>query len=391
MRFIYTALLFVFFQFSWSQTQWKPSDLTYKEALVQSKKENKPIFIMLYATWCPHCNVMKATVFNDPKVIAFLDQNFISVWKDIEKENGMRLKEQYQTSGLPTFLIINSSETVLYRFKGEFKTDAFIFEAKNALNPILQLPYLENQFLNDPSNANKCLAYIVTLRKGTARPALAKATHLYLATQSDKQLVSETNWRIISNGVSDIQSREFQYVLNHKKDFEKALSPDRVERKIVNIVSELLEPFTQNLDTVSYFEKRKIAKTIQLQKIDSLIFSYDLTLAERSANWGFYKRATQENVEKYVWNTDSKLKEVGQVYFKEINDPAALKKAIVWQERALELNNSADGNLLIARLYHKLKDNKSAISYAMNAKEISVAMDWNSTEVDAFLKELKAK
>ena len=391
MRFIYTFLFCCFFQLSWSQTSFNPNEISYKEALVQSKKENKPVFIMLYATWCPHCNAMKSTVFSDQNVKDFMNAKYISVWKDIEKEDGKEIKAHYQTNGLPTFLFIDANETLLYSIKGEMKKEAFINEATNALNPKLQLPYLEKQFLNDPSNVNACLAYIQTLRKGAERNDLSKPTHLYLETQTDQQLLSETNWRVISNGVTDIQSREFQYVLNHKKDFEKITSPQRVDAKITNIVSELLQPYTVNLDSTAYFQKRAIAKTIKLQKIDSLIFSYDLLLAERTKNWSFYKKTTLEGTEKYVWNTENKLKEIGQVYWTEIKDVAALKKAIDWGKRAIELNNSADGNLLVGRLYAKIKDKKSALVYAKNAQAITKEMGWSTMDTDALLKELNTK
>ena len=391
MRFIYTFLFCYFFQLSWSQTSFNPNEISYKEALVQSKKEKKPVFIMLYATWCPHCNTMKSTVFSDQNVKDFMNAKYISVWKDIEKEDGKEIKAHYQTNGLPTFLFIDANETLLYSIKGEMKKEAFINEATNALNPKLQLPYLEKQFLNDPSNVNACLAYIQTLRKGAERTDLSKPTHLYLETQTDQQLLSETNWRVISNGVTDIQSREFQYVLNHKKDFEKITSPQRVDAKITNIVSELLQPYTVNLDSTAYFQKRAIAKTIKLQKIDSLIFSYDLLLAERTKNWSFYQKTTLEGTEKYVWNTENKLKEIGQVYWTEIKDIAALKKAIDWGKRAIELNNSADGNLLVARLYAKIKDKKSALVYAKNAQAITKEMGWSTMDTDALLKELNTK
>ena len=391
MRLIFSLLLFTFLQFVWSQNEWTTNDISYKDALIQAQKENKPIFTMLYATWCPHCNNMKNSVFKDSKVLDFLNNNYICIWKDIEKEEGIAIKEKYNTSGLPVFLFIDSNETLLYALKGESKTEAFIQEAQNALNPKLQLPFLENQFLSDKANSNKCLEYLMTLRKGFDRKTLSKPTHIYLETQSDKQLVSEINWRIISNGVTDIQSREFQYVLKNKDDFEKATSPLRVERKIINIVSELLEPHTLTLDSVSYFKDRAIAKTIHLQKTDSLIFSYDLTLAERTQNWGFYKKSSLEGTEKYVWNTPNQLKEIAQVYLKEIKDTNALKKAIDWTKRSLELNNTADGNLLAARLYWKIKDKKSALEYANNAKAIITEMGWNSKDVDALLKELNMK
>ena len=87
---------------------------------------------------------------------------------------------------------------------------------------------------------------------------------------------------------------------------------------------------------------------------------------------------------------DSKLKEIGQVYLKEIEDVSALNKAIDWAQRAIELNYSSDGNLLLSRLYLKINDKKSAEAYAQNARDIAVEMDWSTKEADDLLKEIKA-
>ncbi|KIA97279.1 thioredoxin [Flavobacterium sp. KMS] len=389
MRFIYLSLLILFIHTGNAQKQFVHDDITYKDALVKAKQENKPVFIMLYATWCPHCNAMKNSTFQDATVMAFLKDNYICVWKDIDKEEGLALKTKFDTKSLPSFLIVDANETVLYNLKGEIKTPEFLNEIKNALNPKMQLPYLESVFMADPSNANKCLAYLNTLRKGRERVDLSKATHTYLATQSDAQLLTEMNWRIIANGVSDIQSHEFQYVLQHQKEFGTVASADRVEKKIINIVTELLRPYTESLDTINYYKQREIAKTIKLQKTDSLIFSYDLTIAERSTNWGYYKKTTLDGTQKYVWNTPSILKEIGEVYLKNITDVESLKKSIEWVKRSLELNDSYDGNLLLSRLYIKIKDKKSALVYAKKAKAICKEMDWDSKDADALLAELK--
>ncbi len=199
------------------------------------------------------------------------------------------------------------------------------------------------------------------------------------------------NWRVIANGVTDIKSREFQFVLQHQKEFAAAASQSRVDKKIENIVNELLRPLVDNLDTVNYYKQREIAKSIRLQKTDSLVFKYDLTLAERTEKWDFYKKVTLEDTQKLVWNDASFLKEIGNTYFKHINDTESLKKAIFWVNHSLELNNSYDGSLLEAKLYNKIKDKKKALEYAKKAKTIAKEMGWDSKETDLLLTELNKK
>ncbi|MGO4771314.1 thioredoxin family protein [Flavobacterium sp. W22_SRS_FK3] len=391
MRFIYLFLLLISIQTIKSQNQFIPEDVPYKRALENAKKENKPIFIMLYADWCPHCNQMKKEVFSDSAVMDFLKKNYICLWKNIEKEEGISLKNKFNTKSLPTFLFLDTNETLIYALKGEMKTAEFMTEVSYALNPRMQLPYLEKEFMADTGNSNKFFAYLNVLKKGRERTDLSPATHFYLVTQSDAQLVSEINWRAIANGVTDIDSREFQYVLKHQKEFAAVASQNRIDRKIQSIVTELLRPLVDNLDTINYYKQREIAKSIRLQKTDSLIFKFDLTLAERTENWQFYKKTTLENTENLVWNDVSFLKEIGQTYFKHIADIESLKKAIFWVSHSVKLNDSYDGNLLLARLYNKIKEKKMAIKYAKDAKIIANEMNWNSKEVDVLLTELGIK
>ena len=392
MRFIYTLLFFISLQATNAQNQFIPDDVPYKTALENAKTQGKPLFVMLYADWCPHCNQMKKEVFSDPAVMDFLKKHYVCSWKNIEKEEGIALRDKYNTKSLPTFLFIDpNNETLLYALKGESKKEDFLTEANYALNPKMQLPYLEKQFLADPSDVNKFFTYLNTLKKGKDRTDLSIPTHTYLNTQSDAQLVSETNWRVIANGVTDIKSREFQYVLNHQKEFAAVASQNRIDRKIENIVSELLRPYVDNLDTVNYYKQREVAKSVRLQKTDSLVFKFDLTLAERTEKWQFYKKVTLENTEKLVWNDASFLKDIGQTYLKHIADAESLKKSIFWVKHSIELNDSYDGNLLLAKLYNKIKDKKSALKYAKDAKVICTEMTWSTKDVDALLAELNSK
>ena len=67
-----------------------------------------------------------------------------------------------------------------------------------------------------------------------------------------------------------------------------------------------------------------------------------------------------------------------------------LKMAIKWAKRSVELNNSAESTLLLARLYNKINDKKAAIENAKKAKNISTAMGWDTKDVNQFLKELNS-
>src|SRR5690606_10355520 len=106
---------------------------------------------------------------------------------------------------------------LLYSAHGEFSAQNFIKEAKNALDEKMQFPYLKARFEADPTNAENCLAYVSALRKSNLDTEAAAKK--YLSALPDQQLISSVNWKIIANGIRDIDSREFQYVLKKQPEF----------------------------------------------------------------------------------------------------------------------------------------------------------------------------
>lgn len=386
---LFISLFFI--QNATSQNSISFDESSYDKIILRAKKEKKPIFYMAYATWCPHCNKMKKEVLSDKNVIAFFNSTFVNAQQDVDQAAGKMVKEKLGVKSLPTFAFLDENGTVLYRLSGEYSAEQFLFEAKNALNPKLQLPYLEQQFNNNVSNADNCLAYISTLRKGTDRKTLSVPAHKYLATQSEKELVSEKNWMIISNGVTDIQSKEFQYVLNHKKDFEAIVGEKRVVRKLANIVTESLKPLMESLDTLSYYKQREISKTVGIRVTDSLIFTYDLALTEASENWKKYSEFATESIQKFAWQNPSLLKEIAMNFEKNISDKSKLNDAIIWMNRSLEITESYDGLLLISKLYWKTSDKNKAISYAKKARKFGDDLGIKPDETDVLYKQFGIK
>lgn len=385
------ASLLLLTTLSWSQQEVIFDDGSYASVLQRAKKEQKIVFYMLYANWCSHCNKMKETVFKEEKVAGYLNANFVCAWQDAEKGQGIAMKQQFKVNAYPTFLFLDGDGQLLYVFNGEWQTDAFLAEIKSAQIREKQLPYLEKQFREDPSNGKKCLDYLATLKKGLERSEINAQAQQYFATQPDEQMVSETNWRIIANGVSDIGSRPFQYVLQHKADFEKVASPKRVQKKIDNIVMESLHPFLESLDTVNYFKTRTLAQSVNTPKTDSIIYRYDLQIAQKTKDWKWYAKINRELAQKYAWNDANLLKDIAVEYTKNIFNTDDLIFAVKLLDRSLEKNDSYDAAVAMAKLYRKINDKKMALTYAERAKKRNGDLGFNTAEADELILQLNQK
>ncbi len=76
-------------------------------AFEKARKENKPVFIDFWATWCKNCTTMNKTTFKNPEVIQKLEK-YIKVKYQAEKPDKFPAKEvldYFGVKGLPTYVI----------------------------------------------------------------------------------------------------------------------------------------------------------------------------------------------------------------------------------------------------------------------------------------------
>jgi hypothetical protein len=70
---------------------WKP----YTEGLAAAKQQNKPVCLIFYTEWCPHCTNYSG-VFHDPQVVARA-KDFVMI--RIDKDKNTELSGKYAPDG----------------------------------------------------------------------------------------------------------------------------------------------------------------------------------------------------------------------------------------------------------------------------------------------------
>ncbi|MFN3754073.1 thioredoxin family protein [Flavobacterium sp.] len=368
-------------------------DKNYPEVLEISKSNQKPILLMFHAKWCPHCNKMKKEVFPNEELIAFYTTNFNCLSIDIDTENGKYLREKFKNNinikYFPTFAFLDSSETLLASFSGEFNSQNFISEGKKVLIKDNQLPTLKATFLAETSNPQKCLNYITALRR--AEFDATEMTKLYLKTKKSEELFSEINWQIMANGVNKMDSDEFKFIVENQEAFLKVISDKRINRKIQFVVKENIKSFVESLDTVNYNRNKKIAQNFHIKSIDSLLFKYDLIVYENTENFEAYQKTSQQNANRFAWNDANTLNEISLVFLNNIQDKKAIEEAIEWSERSLKLNETIGKYYLIIKLMLKNKEFDKAMSYATIVKKKVESFQMNTNEIENLIAQIKNK
>lgn len=68
-----------------SQIAW----VGYEDGIEQIKNEDKKGFLHFYTSWCTYCKVMNEKTFTDENVIRYLNENFVPIYINAEKDKAV--------------------------------------------------------------------------------------------------------------------------------------------------------------------------------------------------------------------------------------------------------------------------------------------------------------
>ncbi len=97
--------------------------MTMEQAEAAILKEPKPMFVMVYANWCPHCKNFDKTTYQDPKVINDLNTRFYPVKLNAHSNESITYRSTEYTnpdydSSIPTNKA-NSYHELLYAIEAK--------------------------------------------------------------------------------------------------------------------------------------------------------------------------------------------------------------------------------------------------------------------------------
>ncbi len=98
--------------------------LSYNEGIARAKAEKKVVFLHFYTDWCRYCKIMANSTFKDSTVINFLNDNFVSVRVNGDKDK--KLVRQYGVSGYPNSWFLNTKGEKVGPIPGYIQTKQFL-------------------------------------------------------------------------------------------------------------------------------------------------------------------------------------------------------------------------------------------------------------------------
>ncbi len=278
---------------------------SFNEALEESKKTGKPIFMDAYAKWCGPCKRMAATTFKDESVGEFFNKNFINLKIDWEESEGVSLRGKYAVSAFPTLFFIGSNGDVIQKVVGGQDVNGLLRQGEMAIGKVDYSREYATLYEKGDRSPELVYNYVKALNK-SGKSSLGVSNE-YLRTQTD--LTTEFNKRFILEAAVEADSRIFDLLIQHQTAIGMQEGLEAVRNRI-----ELA--CTNTLNKAIQFQTPELLEEAKAKMKANLPGKADEFAAK--ANYDYHKAA--KDAPKFGKSCDSYAKKVAK------GDPKGLAK-----------------------------------------------------------------
>lgn len=207
--------------------------LNYEEALTAAKAEKKLLFIDFYTTWCLPCKKMTKEVFPDKTLGDFMNQTFVSIKLDAEKE-GKQLADLHKVQAFPTFVVVDAEGKEVMRSVGYKQAPEFLADLQRLLNPEKSLAKLEEAYKKGERTPQLIQDYATSIMDGANdREAWAEVAQKaydivqdYFKNLSETDRLKEENFFIYRTYSAILNSPSAKFMAQNLNRFPKNVQPE---------------------------------------------------------------------------------------------------------------------------------------------------------------------
>ncbi len=277
---------------------------SWKDILQKAKRENKPIFMDCYTVWCGPCKQMDAQVFTNPEVAAYFNEAFINVKFDMEKGEGIELKNRYGISAYPTFLYINPDGEVINRIVGSMPAQNFLEKSKSGMSE-KGLAAMQRRYVAGERSQTFLKDYISVLEASYLQKETEEAIGELFKTAEMSLLKTPEYWKLFDRYVKDPDTEVFKYVYKNRDEFAAIFNTQPVENKLYNVWSDGSRAFIKSedgkttLDSKGFDQYLKRMKSESVKNYDLIAINAQIHNADKMDNWKEYFKLLEKKIKRY--------------------------------------------------------------------------------------------
>ena len=372
----FLILIFFVFTTGLSAQEKKPSinfqPLTYSQALKKSEQSGKLIFVDCYTSWCAPCKWMEQNVFVNDSVYNYYNTHFINLKIDMEKGEGVQLKDKYKVASFPTYLFLNESGDIVHRTASRMEVSEFLQQGEIANSPALSYSALKKKYDAGDRSNSLLFRYTIALQK-VDQAASQKIENELISKLSDEDLNSPLGWEIISKLARNENDRLGKYFLQNKNRFENLAGTKAVNSLTNRLGMSTMYQLIREKDGVHFFDRLNEMKSDPDKKVQRnvamLEMEYYLTVNQPDSFVAVSNRAMSGILE----YNDADLSFIARrADYTGKENSIILNQALVLARKAVQLNPQEYSNQgTLASICLDLKLKSEGLIAAGKARELA--------------------
>lgn len=257
---------------------------TFNEALQAAAKSGKLVFVDCYTSWCAPCKWMEKNVFVNDTIHQYFNKQFINFKVDMEKGEGVSLRDRYKVTSFPTYLFVDAKGNQVHRTGSRMSVLDFITEAKRANEPGNTLADMEKKFNNGDRSLKLLTDYAIVLQRVNGGQ-FDKVRSELISKVKDEELITALGWTIIKTFARDEEDKLGAYLIRHREQFTVFADEAGIQAKLNQLASATMYGLIRQKRNGEFFDK--------------------LTLMLRDTSYAAQRNAVMLQLEYYLTNKNA--------------------------------------------------------------------------------------
>jgi thiol-disulfide isomerase/thioredoxin len=324
---------------------------TFAEAVAMAKESGKKVFLDCYTSWCGPCKMMTKNIFPQKAAGDYFNSEFVNIKIDMEKGEGPDLAKRLKVRAYPTFVMFDSDGKEIGRLVGGMKTaEEFVEAVKNAVGES-SLSAMNERYDKGERSSEFMSKYLTVLSAAYESDKAKIVAEEMLSGKGQELLDNPALFSVFVQYCSDPLSTPFQYVLQHKDEFNAKYPKANLNRvldsKWMSYPHTLIK---RNSDGTATFDEASMEAFVkEMEKWDvksrkEIVLLSDINVAEATKDWKNYAKYCTKYIKRYGEN-DMNIYNWALRIQQKCQDAKVRKTAVGWMQKRIDNLKKAEAKM----------------------------------------------
>ncbi len=357
-------------------------EASWSVLLKKAKASDKLIFVDAYTTWCGPCKTMAKEVFTDSTVAILYNGHFINTQIDAERGEGTTFARKYRIFAYPSLLFIDGNGEVVHRATGFHNVEDFKLLGETAISPAGGLREWNRRY-KQGERSPEFVQKLILAKYAAMEEDYLEIAESYMRGQKDWS--SLPNMQLIFTLIDDPNSSWFNYMVDHRADFDLLFGRKAVAAKLQHLF--LKKPLGESGDPMKEVDRfySKVYPDLAPKLTAHFKMNYYRTLGQMDE----FAKAADRYLSTYGSTDADELNNIAWTFFEYVDNSVLLKKAVAWVEKSIELDPGYHNLDTLAHLLYKLGKLSKAKKVAKQAIWLAAEEDIKLSSTEALLAQIR--